>query len=238
MINSDLISFLENSDAITSFERKKKIYELTNNLDIDLLEDLRKEVINYYKYKFEERLNRHKEEFGYFTEKEFEDGATADFSYFINTPNFSINEFIDDFLNHNEYKWIEDIIDKTSEFTYDLEELIKRSMKLSKNIEISKINAIEETIDFSDTSITSKIIFLEKLGIIEFLRNQQPFISSVNSMASAISAVTGGKASTIQSMVNPMINNGIDNKNNPMNSLKTVSVVENKLINIGFKPKK
>lgn len=88
--------------------------------------------------------------------------------------------------------------------------------------------------DLSDTSITEKIIYLKKLGIIEFLKAKQPFLSSTNSLATVLSAVTGAKASTIQSMINPMFSKNVDDKNNPMNSQKTVEKVQKQLNKIGF----
>jgi hypothetical protein len=54
-------------------------------------------------------------------------------------------------------------------------------------------------------------------------------------MATVLSAITGTQASTIQSMINPMLREEVSGKNNPMNSKKAVDVVEIKLANIGFK---
>ncbi|MGO4819735.1 hypothetical protein [Flavobacterium sp. W22_SRS_FP1] len=89
-------------------------------------------------------------------------------------------------------------------------------------------------IDLSGTSATEKIIYLQKLGIIDFLKRKQPFLSSTNSLATVLSAVTGSKASTIQPMINPILSKKVDDRNNPMNSTKTVIKVESQLINIGF----
>jgi hypothetical protein len=75
---------------------------------------------------------------------------------------------------------------------------------------------------------------LEKLGIINFLRKTSPFNTSVNSLANVLSAVTGVKPGALQPMLNPMISTGVIQKNNPMKSINTVNVVENKLIQIGF----
>ncbi|WP_123947500.1 hypothetical protein [Flavobacterium reichenbachii] len=64
---------------------------------------------------------------------------------------------------------------------------------------------------------------------------QEPFNTSVNSMATVLSAIIGAKATTVQSMINPMLNDDVSGKNNPMNSLKAVNVVDIKLAKIGFK---
>jgi hypothetical protein len=89
-------------------------------------------------------------------------------------------------------------------------------------------------IDLSDTTATEKIIYLQKLGVIDFLRKQQPFNTSVNSLATILSAITGEKSVTLQPMLNPMLSKKVVDKNNPMNSTKTVEKVESQLINIGF----
>ena len=97
-----------------------------------------------------------------------------------------------------------------------------------------KDNIEPEAIDLSDTSTTEKIIYLQKLGVIDFLKNKQPFLSSTNSLATVLSAVTGAKAGTIQSMINPILSKKVDDSNNPLNSKKAVERVEKQLINIGF----
>ena len=93
-----------------------------------------------------------------------------------------------------------------------------------------------EAIDLSDTTATEKIIYLQKLGVIDFLRTKQPFLSSINSLATVLSAITGVHPETkhIQSMLNPIISKEAGQKNNPLNSKNTVSKVEKQLINIGF----
>lgn len=106
----------------------------------------------------------------------------------------------------------------------------KKELKISKNGK----NIEHESIDLSDTSTTEKIIYLQKLGVIDFLKKQQPFLSSTNSLATVLSAVTGAKAGTIQSMINPILSKKVDDKNNPMNSIKPVSKVQKQLNDIGF----
>lgn len=126
---------------------------------------------------------------------------------------------------------------------YVLEEQILFSLKARNKFLTDKLNVtatpetIEpEAIDLSDTTATEKIIYLYKLGIIDFLIAKQPFQSSTNSLATVLSAITGINAETkhIQSMLNPIINKEAGQKNNPLNSKKTVLKVETQLINIGF----
>ncbi len=99
----------------------------------------------------------------------------------------------------------------------------------------------EEDINLFNTNSskgTEKIIMLEKLGIIDLLKNQEPFNTSINSLAKAISLITGEKLTTIQSYINPIISDGVNQKNNPLNSQKTVDKVTRKLISIGYNPLK
>lgn len=92
-------------------------------------------------------------------------------------------------------------------------------------------------LDLSNTKGTEKIIYLNELGILDFLREKQPFNMSVNSLATILSAITGEKTTTLQPYLNPLINKGIEQDKNPYNSKKTVDKVKNLLINIGFTPK-
>ncbi|RBA29484.1 hypothetical protein [Flavobacterium tibetense] len=100
-----------------------------------------------------------------------------------------------------------------------------------------KVTIQPEAIDLSDTTATEKIIYLHKLGVIDFLIKQQPFQSSTNSLATVLSAVTGAKSGTIQPMLNAMLGKNVEQKNNPLNSVKPVNKVTKYLIDIGFESK-
>lgn len=102
--------------------------------------------------------------------------------------------------------------------------------------EITKSNQPQKTepepLDLSDTTATEKIIYLQKLGVIDFLRKNNHV--SINGLATVLSAITGAKIETLQPMLNPIISKDAGQKNNPLNSKNTVSKVEKQLINIGF----
>jgi hypothetical protein len=89
-------------------------------------------------------------------------------------------------------------------------------------------------IDLSGSSATEKIIYLHKLGVIDFLKSKQPFLSSTNSLATILSAIINEKKGTIQSMINPILSKKVDDKNNPLNSPKPVAKVIKQLNEIGF----
>lgn len=93
----------------------------------------------------------------------------------------------------------------------------------------------ESALDLSDTSLNEKIIYLKLLGVYDFLITKEPFNMSKNRLATAISAITGGKAITIQSAINSIDNPSIGQKNNPLNNEKKVEAIKLKLIEIGFK---
>nr|WP_315186891.1 hypothetical protein [uncultured Flavobacterium sp.] len=116
----------------------------------------------------------------------------------------------------------------------------KRNIKyLEKWIVENKSNILKvelPEIDLSDTTATEKIIYLQKLGVIDFLITKQPFNTSINSLATVLSAITGvnPEKKHIQSMLNPMISKEAGQKNNPLNSKTTVAKVQKQLNDIGF----
>lgn len=121
--------------------------------------------------------------------------------------------------------------------SYFAEKMLGRIKFIENWIEQKKLvtNEIEiPLIDLSDSSAKEKIIFLEKLGVIDFLRNKQPFNTSTNILANVLSAITGEKSGTLQPYVSAMISKNFDSKNHPMNSNETVKRVQSNLINIGF----
>lgn len=89
-------------------------------------------------------------------------------------------------------------------------------------------------IDLSDTIATEKIIYLQKLGVIDFLRSQQPFISVPDKVSQVLSAITGIKIDSIRPMLRPIINKDSEHSKNPLNSKNAVARVEKQLIRIGF----
>jgi hypothetical protein len=89
-------------------------------------------------------------------------------------------------------------------------------------------------IDYSQSKLTEKIIALNEAGVLDFLRNKEPFIFSVNSLAEFLSLCLGEKTTSIQSYINAIINNS-DQSKSPYNTPKTVEKVKQKLIQIGLK---
>lgn len=94
-----------------------------------------------------------------------------------------------------------------------------------------------EALDLSNTSAVEKIIYLNELGIIDFLRKKPEFINSTNLMATFLSAVTGEKTTTLQTSLNRLISDDTSDKNHPYKSIKTVEKVRQTLIDKNIKPK-
>ncbi|WP_289024361.1 hypothetical protein [uncultured Salegentibacter sp.] len=92
-----------------------------------------------------------------------------------------------------------------------------------------------DPVDLSGTIGTEKIIFLQELGILDKLRATEPFQSSTMALATAISALTGINATTVQSYLNPIVNSQAKQTNNPLKSNMKVEKVKQTLINLGYK---
>jgi hypothetical protein len=114
--------------------------------------------------------------------------------------------------------------------------LKRRNEFLNDKIGLVKIQLIEpEAIDLSNTKAIDKILYLHKLGVIDFLYTKIPFNTSISKLASVLSAITDEKPGTLQPMLNPMRSKNVDDSNNPLNSITAVNRVESGLITIGFK---
>lgn len=154
---------------------------------------------------------------------------------YFNIKNHNIKSY-QDFCRCFENKNFDFSLDIAFNGKYDY--LIKSWHKiidfLNATFELISSNSEPDALDLSNTRAVDKILYLHKLGIIDFLRGQQPFNTSVNSLATIFSAITGEKSGTLQPMLNPMSNKSVDDSNNPLNSKKAVERVKNQLINIGF----
>lgn len=106
-----------------------------------------------------------------------------------------------------------------------------------KNLQTNELQN-DFNLDISDTSATDKIIYLSQLGVLDFLRTQSPFNMSINQLATVLSAITGEKKATLQSMLNPIFSAETNQKNNPLNKSKNTTKIKGTLNIIGFEPKK
>ena len=138
-------------------------------------------------------------------------------------------------INHSLIKRFEYLSQRTKENGYDLV-----YTKSSETYSLERINQLLEVkkeeilIDYSTSKITEKIIALNETGVIDFLKEKEPFNVSTNSLAEYLSLCLGEKTTSIQSYINPIINKS-DQSKSPYNTKKTVNTVKQKLINIGLK---
>jgi hypothetical protein len=108
-----------------------------------------------------------------------------------------------------------------------------------KELEIQTPQTIiePEPLDLSKTSAVEKIIYLNELGIIDFLRAKPEFMGSTNLMATFLSAITDEKSTTLQTSLNRLINNDTDDKNHPYKAIGTVNKIKQTFINKNIKHK-
>lgn len=91
-----------------------------------------------------------------------------------------------------------------------------------------KVSPIESEIDLSDTNRKEKVIYLNELGIIKYLKDHFHRANlSNNQLAALLSAITGVNQRTMQSYINPLLNEGnkIAQSGNPYTNQKNVDSI-------------
>lgn len=232
MSESKLILFYDNLDKLTSFERIRKVYDLTNDLDVYLLRFLRRDFFKYHLLKIKEEVHRLSDSDYQEIENVFEILLSDDvYMYFM-------EDTLDVFCEVINASFIEDFNNKTILFFPELDELERIGFSKIKNNDVNatkkSTELYDELVDDYSVPLIRRIIYLEKLGVIDFLRNVRPFNTSVNSMANILGSIIDSKPSSIQPLLNPLFSNDRYNKNNPLNSNKNVLAVETHLMKIGY----
>lgn len=232
MTNSELIIFYENIDKVTSFTRIRTVYNLTNDLDIYLLRFLRRDFFKFSLLKIKEDVYRISGAENKDIERVF-DILLSDDIYM-----YYMEDTIDLFCESISASFIDDFINKTNIFFPELDELERIGFSKLKNEEENNTKVPAELYDelLEDYSVPliRRIVYLEKLGIIDFLRKVRPFNTSVNSIANILGSIVDAKPSSIQPLLNPLLGKDLDNKNNPLNSAKNVMAVDSHLMKIGY----
>ncbi|MCF6129318.1 hypothetical protein L1S35_06510 [Flavobacterium sp. AS60] len=145
---------------------------------------------------------------------------------------------------HNELEFVESEIGwlinlkmnfSNSNYHPDLFNPIEKKIRL---LEFKKYQLLpdkkEELLDFDDSSAMEKVIYLHKLGVLDFLRKQTAFNNSTNNLAKFLSAVTGENSRTLQSYLNPIYSIQVDQKNNPLSKKTSVERIEKQLNLMGI----
>ncbi|TXD50257.1 hypothetical protein [Polaribacter sp. IC063] len=115
-------------------------------------------------------------------------------------------------------------------------EINKEDYKIAKQNALQTNNEILNLNDLSNSKLTEKIIALNEIGVLDFLIEKEPFNMSINRLAEFLSLCIGEKATSIQSYINPILNNSEQTKS-PYNTIKTVEKTKQKLIELGCKLK-
>lgn len=169
-----------------------------------------------------------------------------DESHFVKTElRDTLEYYVDSILEHDIRVQVQNSISRRKEFLIEKFESLGFIYKVRKNENgkivslgkkgIKKVIEQESALDLSDTSLAEKIIYLKLLGVYDYLVSKEPFNMSKNSLATIISAITGGKATSVQSAINPIDNPSASQKNNPLENDKKVEAIKLKLIEIGVK---
>jgi len=169
-----------------------------------------------------------------------------DESHFVKTELLDTLEFdVEAILEYETRRKLQKSLFRRKEFLIDRLESIGFIYRVRKD-EYGKIISVshkgtkaiikqEPALDLSDTSLAEKIIYLKLLGVYDYLVSKEPFHMSKNALAMIISAITGGKATSVQSAINPIDNPSASQKNNPLENDKKVKAIKLKLIEIGVK---
>ncbi|WP_124020646.1 hypothetical protein [Flavobacterium aquariorum] len=230
---------------------------MTNNLDEYLLYQLKRDFFIFYMERLKNKLSESKE-----YEQEDIDVIFGDVLLNEDFENY-LEEFELSFSSAFDYEYLEEALDITKDFINEIEDLInienakKRlqigyyydyaqntylKVKTDKEIEeekkLEEEGDEEEIVETGSISIAMKVIYLERLGIIELLKNKKPFNTSRNSMAKVLSRIIGAKVVSVQPLLNSILSKDTDSRHNPLNSEKNVEIVDDQLINIGFDLKK
>ena len=139
-------------------------------------------------------------------------------------------------INNSLIKRVEYLTQRAKENGFDL--IYNKSSEaysLERTKQLLEVKKEDILVDYDQSSLNEKIIALSEAGVLDFLKNKEPFNLSVNSLAKYLSLCLGEKTTSIQSYLNPLHNNNSDQSKSPYSSPKTVEKVKQKLIQIGLK---
>lgn len=128
--------------------------------------------------------------------------------------------------------------EKAEESGYIVELLNNNSVKLTQ--ENKKSDTIESEEDHKDIGTIKthkapvKVLFLNELGIIDFLAKKTSFITNTNALCKALGHAVGERQDTLYRVINPLLKNDEDDRRHPYNNDSNVEYVKNTLNNIGF----
>jgi hypothetical protein len=149
-------------------------------------------------------------------------------------------EMIDELIIFESKNTVPDILlwERLQVSSYKIMEFLKqRKQELEKDLNPTPEKLEHEPLDLSNTSAVEKIIYLNELGIIDFLRTKPEFMGSTNLMATFLSDITDVKVTTLQSSLNRLINEDTEDKNHPYKAKGTANKIRQTFIDKNIKPK-
>ena len=202
------LEFFKNWNRYSSFERKKMIYDFTDKLNPYLVDAFCEEYEEFRSNLPLElaRLSVLQQE-TFTPPKITEEGDFIRIEYYYDKP--PTGGVIEHLANTFEIDRVIDVLDES-------------------------VNPEPEPLDLSDSNAVEKIIYLNELGIIDFLRTKAKAGISNSGLASVLSGITGEKPVTIKPSLNRLSNNDIADKNHPYSTQKTVDKIKVFLTKLGF----
>lgn len=122
------------------------------------------------------------------------------------------------------------ILNKVEEINFILMNKLNELIKNENSIKQIK----DTTIDYSHTKQIDKIIILNELGVIDFLRTKEPFSFCVNKLAEVLSSITGEKTDSLNPYLRALIKEKTESLKHPYRTPKTVQKNKDWLIHKGF----
>lgn len=229
----ELKEFYDNIDKVSPFYRIRMVYNLTNDLDYNLLRYLRRDFFKHHLLEARKNIDNLSDT----TQEQINEAYEIAFSDDVYM--YYIEDLIEEFCRHIPIDFLTDFIEKTNIFFPELDELesisysrLKNNLKTHQS-DTQQTEITHELEEVTYAPLVKKVIYLEKLGIIDFIKNQKPFNTSINSMANVLANVIGANPASLQPLLNGLIND-VDSSKNPLHSKKNVNAVETYLIKIGF----
>ena len=102
------------------------------------------------------------------------------------------------------------------------------------DIEIEKLyeeGILDEDIEMM---VKQKVVLLNELGILDFLKEKKPFNTSTHALSRVIAKILNSGRTTISPYVSDLINGNTESKNHPYNSEESVEKVKEYLIGLGY----
>lgn len=152
---------------------------------------------------------------------------------FINSsqPMVSEETFINSELNLYKY-----LIDSQNAYLYtEIKTAFKHKIAFLYSKQDSLDSISEPLTEMLDCYATEKIAILHEFGVLDFLKNQEAFKTTTNNLAKYLSLITGEKASTLQSYLNPIFNKHVDQSKNPLSKKEIIDKVKLKISAHGIK---